>query len=210
MKLKYRMKSQLPDRSCKYCGKTFSPYRGNSKFCSTICLKRDKKNAFRKPIIEDYICSHCGSKFVGRTSARKSGKRNRFCSRSCGYKFWGPKNNKKYVYSSCQNKLAKTVGQAVRSALRNRGIKKRKRRTFSLLGYTPIDILNHVKSYFNDSNGFTFENHGTVWELDHVVPQSWFSYTDPESQEFKECWSLSNLKPIAKSTNRIKGNRYSG
>lgn len=78
------------------------------------------------------------------------------------------------------------------------------------LGYSPIELREHIESFFNSENGFTWENHGEVWELEHVTPQSWFVFTTPQCDGFKQCWSLSNLRPDHKDFNRSKSNRFAG
>eukprot|EP00941_MAST-03F_sp_MAST-3F-sp1_P005367 g5367.t1 len=65
---------------------------------------------------------------------------------------------------------------------------------WKFLDYTPSDAVNHVKSKFDKK--MSWENWGDVWQLDHVVPQAYLSYTDPYSDNFKQCWKLSNLRPL--------------
>jgi 5-methylcytosine-specific restriction endonuclease McrA len=56
--------------------------------------------------------------------------------------------------------------------------------------------------------GMTWENHGAVWEIDHIVPLSRFDLT--KEADGKAAWFYANLAPAWKCDNRKKGNRYIG
>jgi hypothetical protein len=68
--------------------------------------------------------------------------------------------------------------------------------------------LNDLKIYIE--NKFTpdmnWNNHGNVWELDHIKPCSLFDFTDVKQQ--KECFHYTNLQPLYKEDNRKKSNKY--
>jgi 5-methylcytosine-specific restriction endonuclease McrA len=84
---------------------------------------------------------------------------------------------------------------------RNDGRKAAK--TESLLGCTVQDFRKRLEESF--TKGMSWENYGTAWEIDHIVPASWFDLTKPEHQH--RCWHYSNLRPLAKAKNRQRGNR---
>lgn len=44
-----------------------------------------------------------------------------------------------------------------------------------------------------------------TWQLDHVIPQSLFTFTSMEDEEFKECWALKNLRPLSSKQNFLDG-----
>ena len=44
-----------------------------------------------------------------------------------------------------------------------------------------------------------------VWQIDHLIPESDFDYTSPTDPEFKECWSLKNLRPYSAKQNILDG-----
>ena len=56
-----------------------------------------------------------------------------------------------------------------------------------------------VKFYAN----MTWDNHGKVWELDHIVPLSRFDLTDRE--QFLKAVHYTNLQPLTIKDNRNKG-----
>ena len=58
----------------------------------------------------------------------------------------------------------------------------------------------------------TWDNYGgdSGWQIDHVVPRSWFKIRAVGDDEFKRCWVLDNLQPKWLKDNASKGNRYAG
>lgn len=79
-------------------------------------------------------------------------------------------------------------------------------RPWDLLSYSPEDLVTHLESQFTD--GMTWGNYGTWWEIDHRVPASWFIIKQMGDEAFNKCWALENLQPLLKSENRQKGDRY--
>jgi hypothetical protein len=73
------------------------------------------------------------------------------------------------------------------------------------LGYTWDEARSHIEAQFYD--GMSWSNWGEVWELDHIVPLSSFRYESIHDPKFRECWGLSNIRPLPRGENRIKSNR---
>jgi len=46
--------------------------------------------------------------------------------------------------------------------------------------------------------------------MDHIIPKSWFKFSDANDIQFKECWKLSNLQPKWAVDNIKKGNKFIG
>lgn len=74
-----------------------------------------------------------------------------------------------------------------------------------LVGYTTRDLISHLEKQFRD--GMTWENYGTVWHIDHIIPKSFFKYENYEDEMFKKCWSLENLQPLFAKENLSKNNK---
>ena len=72
-------------------------------------------------------------------------------------------------------------------------------------GYTWPDFRAHLEAQFTPD--MTWSNWGDVWELDHIKPLSSFQYTSLEDPLFRECWCLSNLRPLSRAANATKGNK---
>lgn len=71
------------------------------------------------------------------------------------------------------------------------------------LGYTWADLRAHLEAQFTPA--MCWENWGDVWELDHIKPLSSFRYESLEDPLFRECWALSNLRPLPREENASKG-----
>lgn len=98
----------------------------------------------------------------------------------------------------------------IRNSLNRKGTRKPHSKVWKALGYTPRDLRRHLESFFTSENGFSWENRGTAWHMDHVTPVDWFSFKSLECPAFKACWSLSNIRITTPSCNSKKGNRHSG
>jgi len=71
------------------------------------------------------------------------------------------------------------------------------------LDYT-IDILKiHLENKFDDK--MSWDNYGSYWHIDHIIPHSTFNYISMKDQSFKECWALSNLRPLDAKQNMSDG-----
>jgi len=79
---------------------------------------------------------------------------------------------------------------------------KRGRRTFEWLGYSIDDLMTHLERQFE--RGMSWDNYGE-WHIDHVLPLSSFSYSQPSDPEFRAAWSLPNLRPLWGKQNASKG-----
>lgn len=74
-----------------------------------------------------------------------------------------------------------------------------------LVGYTLNDLTKHLEKKF--SKGMTWENYGTYWHIDHIIPVSAYNYSSYLDIDFRECWSLKNLRPLLANENISKGGR---
>lgn len=68
-----------------------------------------------------------------------------------------------------------------------------------LLGFTLADLMAHLERQF--VRGMTWANMGE-WEVDHIRPRRLFDMADPV--QFKDCWSLTNLRPLWREQNQAK------
>lgn len=102
-------------------------------------------------------------------------------------------------------KLDKNISRSINSSLKNG---KGGKHWEDLVGYTLNDLYGHLEKLFKD--GMNWENQGKYWEIDHIIPKSWFKYKTYEDEEFKLCWSLPNLQPLRTEINRKKNNKFIG
>lgn len=111
-------------------------------------------------------------------------------------------------YSKVRKKKGKTLTvrfsmslrDIVRRCLKYKGVKKNIN-TFELLGYDVRKFRQRIECQFKD--GMSWENYGE-WEIDHKKPISKFD----KSAKISLINSLSNLQPLWKKDNRIKGNKF--
>lgn len=79
----------------------------------------------------------------------------------------------------------------------------KKKSTVDLLGYSPIELKNHIESLFTD--GMSWNNYGE-WHIDHIKAISTYKTDTPPSV----VCSLKNLRPLWKTTREINGVIYEG
>lgn len=83
--------------------------------------------------------------------------------------------------------------------------KKAWRKWQDLVGYSVKDLMRHLEKQFDDK--MFWQNYGSYWWIDHIIPRSHFKYEVPEDPQFKRCWALENLQPMEKIANIKKGNK---
>lgn len=77
----------------------------------------------------------------------------------------------------------------------------------SILPFMPFtfhELKAHLEQLFEP--WMSWENYGE-WHVDHVVAQSKFNYKSLADPEFKQCWALSNLRPLKAVENWRKGTK---
>lgn len=67
--------------------------------------------------------------------------------------------------------------------------------------------IEFYKQYLEQQfkSNMTWENHGVLWEIDHIKPCASFDLTKEEEQ--KQCFNYINTQPLYKSDNRSKGDK---
>lgn len=73
----------------------------------------------------------------------------------------------------------------------------------SLIGCDTRQLAAHLEAQFK--RGMSWENYGTHWHVDHVVPVSHFDHTVPH--HVKQCWHYTNLQPLEAALNMAKSNK---
>jgi hypothetical protein len=77
------------------------------------------------------------------------------------------------------------------------------RKTSEYLGCTIEQAKRHIENQFK--KGMTWDNHGVVWEIDHIIPLSAFDLIRKDQQLIAT--HFTNLQPLYKTENRKKGDR---
>ncbi len=80
------------------------------------------------------------------------------------------------------------------------------------LSYSWDDLYRHLEKKFEE--WMKFSNYGAAdnsgvrkWQIDHIVPQAFFPYDSMDSDLFRMCWSLENLRPLDSVQNFRDGDR---
>ena len=68
------------------------------------------------------------------------------------------------------------------------------------IGCTWNQAHQHIEKQFK--SGMTWDNHGKVWHVDHIIPVSFFDLSDQTEQ--KLCFHYGNLQPLFASDNIFK------
>lgn len=76
-------------------------------------------------------------------------------------------------------------------------------RTEEILGYSIHELVAHIERQF--TKGMTWEKlmAGEI-HIDHIIPVSHFKAESVDSDEFRACWALTNLRPMWADENRSK------
>jgi len=61
------------------------------------------------------------------------------------------------------------------------------------VGYSLAKLREHLQSQFQP--GMSWSNYGQ-WHIDHIKAVSSFDFNSYDQEAFKNCWSLSNLRPL--------------
>jgi D-sedoheptulose 7-phosphate isomerase len=116
-------------------------------------------------------------------------------------------------------KLRKRVSHSIWQFLKLNGGSKENKSILNYLPYTIDELKQHLELLFDpwmnwnnygpykvkewdDNNESTWK-----WQIDHIIPQSEFKFSSMEEKEFKECWALSNLRPLSSKNNNCKSNK---
>lgn len=74
-----------------------------------------------------------------------------------------------------------------------------------LVGWNIQDLRKHLTKQLKD--GMTWDNYGSYWHIDHIIPVTAFNYNTEKDIDFQRCWSLKNLQPLEAKANLSKNNR---
>lgn len=69
-----------------------------------------------------------------------------------------------------------------------------------LIGCTTEQFRAHIESQFK--SWMTWDNYGTRWHIDHILPCASFDHTD--AAQVRQCWHWTNLRPLCAKKNMQK------
>lgn len=153
-------------------------------------------------------CKHC-NEFK---DASKFPKQSKSMCKQCknakqrGYYKKNKKRLNKQMYQYQKNKMKIDPLFRLQKNLRRRLRKICKRKSDTTMGLVHCSS-NHLRQYLERQfqPGMSWNNYGTVWEVDHMMPCSSFNLEKKEEQY--KCYHFTNMQPLSKTDNLRKGNR---
>nr|CAI9751321.1 HNH endonuclease [uncultured phage]CAI9752181.1 HNH endonuclease [uncultured phage] len=168
-----------------------------------------------KPIITHKICSNCKQDLdienfhVNKNTRDGYNAWCRFCQSEYGKSYYKntlesrkeirKEHNRKSYIRSCEDPMLKLNNNMTRNIYMALKSNKAEQHWEDLVGYTLQDLKEHLEKQFDDN--MNWDNQGSYWELDHIIPKNQFSYTSSDDHNFKICWSLMNLRPLSRDDN---------
>lgn len=116
--------------------------------------------------------------------------------------------NYQKIKTNIQKNLRKNISSYICISLKRRKSSKKNKSFLKYVNFTMEELKNHLESKFQ--SWMTWDNYGSHWHVDHIIPASWFNYSSLEDSEFKQCWCLANLQPLKAEDNLRKRNSFSG
>lgn len=74
----------------------------------------------------------------------------------------------------------------------------------SKIGCTTKEFHNYMEAKFKP--GMSWDNYGTYWHVDHIIPCAAFDHTDPKQVAL--CWHHSNMQPLEARENLLKSDKF--
>jgi len=126
------------------------------------------------------------------------------------------KYQKKKMKTDPSFRIRRYVRNSIYCALIRNNSLKNNLSILKFLPYSMKELKLHLESQFEywmtwdnwgvyDSKNWDDNNPETwTWQLDHIIPQSYFHYKSMEDDDFIKCWSLDNLRPYSAKFNSIE------
>ena len=73
----------------------------------------------------------------------------------------------------------------------------------NFFGCDIIKLTEYLEAQFTPE--MNWENHGSYWEVDHIMPRSSFDLNNED--QIKKCFHYTNLQPLVKDENRKKSSK---
>ena len=102
-------------------------------------------------------------------------------------------------------RLNSNIRRSIWESLKTNNLSKNGRHWETLVGYTIEELKLHLETQFDSY--MNWENHGSYWHLDHIIPLASLTFDSEEHENFKLLWSLGNLQPLFGPENRSKHNK---
>ena len=165
-------------------------------------IKNDKRNESKRKSAEHFVLKAKKTKENQRLLQARYREKNKEAINQ-RLKDWKQRNkestNAKAVTkykTNTSHRLIVTCRNRIYSALKTKKCIK----TIDFLGCTGEELKLYLQSMFR--RGMNWENQGSVWHVDHIMPCASFDLSDPSQQ--KRCFHYTNLQPLFASENLKK------
>lgn len=117
-------------------------------------------------------------------------------------------NKKKTYKNDVFYKLRRLISKAILKALKKLGKSKNNSSILEHFSTGYIEKLKgHIDVLLKDHPDWSWENHGIVWHIDHIYPQSKLPYGSMDHPNFLKCWDISNIQILSVEDNLRKSNK---
>jgi hypothetical protein len=201
----------LVDKTCSYCGKKksidlFGKTEHEKDGYLTFC-----KTCFIEAVKDDFVkhCPKCDTTKIKNDFpsdiARLDGLYG-LCRRCKSKQNKTYKVNNKEKVNALDKKRLENPQEKIIHNLRTRLrhlVKRKNEPTLEYLGISSGEYKKWIEYQFDDV--MTWDNYGSYWHMDHVVPCNSFNLENEE--EIFECFNWTNLRPLNATKNMSKNNK---
>lgn len=203
-------------KNCTVCGKTFKCRRISTKCCSDLCSHKNyRRNNPDK--YKGYSKKHYNNnreKFLKEQTEYRKRPDAKIKRKKLREKYKQDGTAKKHRQKSYENlknnptkyalfKIINNCRSRVRQSVKTFDVKKSNERKIELIGCTSLFLKKHLEKQFKPE--MTWENYGTYWEVDHIIPISRFDIT--VRSERNKANHYTNLQPLEADINRKLGDK---
>ena len=182
-------------------------HKGRTVCCDCINNKRKEKYStdeeHRKKLIQmASIYKH--NKVIERQQLKEAeiGIDNKKCSNCSSIK---PKNSFRHNRLKCRDCERDDPLEKFKRVIRSRIISALSWKNKHTIEYLGCNSTEYLKWMLDNTNGYTLENRGSEWHIDHVIPLSKFNLNNQEEQMIAFNWR--NTMPLAAKENLSKNNK---
>lgn len=210
--------NKLPDfviHKCDNCGKPHKSKRQKYKlykhhYCSKKCqdqnrtsdfikIRESHKNLNHKYFIYNGKCCNCNK---NNRKYRTSVRQRKCCECINSYE---KKYAAKKLKLDIQFKISHYLRKRIKTAIHRKKVQKNHKsgKIAEMVGCDVKHLLKHLESKFTSK--MSWDNYGTYWHVDHIIPISSFDLTDPYQCKQANHWT--NLQPLEAKQNIAKSNK---
>ena len=169
---------------------------------------RNKKTGTRHSMCKQYLRDYAKKYRTENKELVRENQQDWYAKTGKDWKKTYEKENKEYIKERDRARYKTDEQYRMKKILRSRFKKtmKKQKKYKSILGYLGMqleDFLKWIEFQFDDD--MSWNNQGIYWEIDHVIPCSYYNLLDKE--DVKKCFHWTNMRPLSKVDNNTKSNK---